>query len=92
MNIKFEVRKTKYVLASDSKQFILSSDQGKDKNGKQAVGSSVYFPKLELVLEHLYDVGLRDNTVDSFRALVRHSESVRDEVLRIGKKLTLTGA
>ena len=91
MNIKFKIRKTKYLLTSDSRQFILSEDRGKDKDGGQKVQNTVYFPKLELALEHLYDVGLRDNTVDSFRALVRHSESIRDEVLRVSKLFTLTG-
>ena len=80
MNIKFTFRKEKYALISDSRQFILMSNR-----------DSIYFTKIEPMLEYLYDMGLRDNTVDSFRALVRHSESIRDEVLRVGKLFTLTG-
>ena len=91
MIIKFKIRKTKYVLTSDSRQFILSEDKGKNKDGEQKVQNTVYFPNLEQVLEHLYQAGLRDNTVDSFRELVKHSYSIRDEVLRVGKLFTLTG-
>ena len=91
MNIKFKIRNTKYLLTSDSRQFILSEDRGKNKDGEQKVQNTVYFPKLELVLEHLYQAGLRDNTVDSFRELVKHSYSIRDEVLRVGKLFAVTG-
>ena len=81
MNIKFKIKDAKYTLTSDSRQFILVTAQGYTQ----------YFPKLEQVLEHLYQTGLRDNTVDSFRALVKHSENIKESVLRISKMFALTG-
>ena len=85
MKIEFKVKSKKYVLTSESKQFILGVDYGTDKNGKQSVRDHIYFPQLQLMIEHLYDVGVRDNNVDSFRALTKHSEEIKDEVVAIAK-------
>ena len=89
MKIEFKVKDKKYVLTSDSKQFILGVDHGNDKDGKQLVKEHIYFPKLQLMIEHLYDIGVRDNNVDSLRALVKHSEEIKEEVLRVSKLFTI---
>jgi len=83
MDIRFTCNKKKYRLTSDEKQFILDMPQGKNNQGVEVFTKAIFLPKLEMMLTHLYDIGLRNNEVDSFRALVKHSERVCAEVLRI---------
>ena len=89
MNIRFTCNKIKYRLTSDEKQFILDMPQGKNPKGVEVFTKAIFLPKLEMMLEHLYDIGLRNNEVDSFRALVKHSEYISDEVLRISKLFSM---
>ena len=89
MNIRFTCNKIKYRLTSDEKQFILDMPTGKNSDGGEVFTKAIFLPKLSMMLEHLYDIGLRANEVDNFRALVRHSEAVSKEVLRIGRLLSM---
>lgn len=88
MDIRFTCNKKKYRLTSDERQFILDMPTGKNKEEETVFTKAVFMPKLESVLEHLYNIGLRGNEVDSFRALVKHSEEIKAEVLRIGELFT----
>ena len=88
MNIQFKCNKIQYQLTSDSRQFILNISNGKGKDGKEVWHNSVFFPDLPRMLLHLYDVGLRGNNVDNFRDLVKHSEKIKDEVVKISNLFT----
>ena len=85
MNIRFTCNKIKYRLTSDEKQFILDMPTGKNSDGGEVFTKAIFLPKLSMMLEHLYDIGLRNNEVDSFRELVKHSERIKMEVLGIAE-------
>ena len=93
MKIRFKIKDKEWVLTSDSRQFILNTE---GPNTSRTTGETTivlkpqhFYPRMELLLEDLYLIGLRDNEVDSFRALVKHSEEIKEIVKEIAKKLSL---
>ncbi len=79
MNIKFKVKNTNYTLTSDNLNFILKVEE----NPKL----TTYYSTIGGVLESLYQMGLKENNVTSFRDLAKHSEEIRNLVSRVEKQL-----
>ena len=79
MNIKFKVKNTNYIVTSNSMNFILKVE-GNPK-------LTTYYSTIGGLLESIYQVGLKDNTVTSFRELAKYSEEIRDLVGRVEKQL-----
>ena len=90
MRIQFKIKDKKWVLTSDKSQFILNIETAgvDEKTGLPVLRAEHFYPRMELLLEDLYLMGLRNNKVDSFRALAKHSEEIRDIVKDISKKLS----
>ena len=81
MNIKFKINKTNYVLISDKRNWIYYP-VGKPKE-------KAFFSTIGGLLEDLYQSGLKDNEVTTFRDLARHSGSVRQQIIDIENKFSL---
>jgi len=79
MNIKIKIKNTQYILTSDSRNFILNVD-GNPK-------LTTYYSTIGGFLESVYQMGLKDNKVTSFRELAKHSEEIKDLVGRIEQQL-----
>jgi len=79
MNIKFKIKNTQYILTSDSRNFILNVE-GNPK-------LTTYYSTTGGLLESIYQMGLKDNNVSSFRELAKHSEEIKDLVGRVEKQL-----
>jgi hypothetical protein len=79
MNIKFKVKNTNYIVTSDSMNFILKVE-GNPK-------LTTYYSTIGGVLESLYQMGLKENNVTTFRELAKHSEEIRDLVGRVELQL-----
>ena len=75
MNIRFKIISTQYILTSDSRNFILNVE------GKTNL--TTFYSTIGGLLECIYQMGLKDNKVTSFRDLAKHSEEIRDLVGRI---------
>ena len=78
MNIKFKIKNTQYILTSDSRNFILNVE-GNPK-------LTTYYSTTGGFLESIYQMGLKDNNVKSFRELAKHSVEIRDLVDRVEKQ------
>ena len=78
MNIRFKIKSTQYILKSDSRNFILKVE------GKPNL--TTFYSTIGGVLEGIYQMGLKDNNVTSFRELVKHSEEIKDLVSRVELK------
>lgn len=78
MNIRFKIKSTQYILSSDSRNFILNVE-GNPK-------LTTYYSTIGGLLESVYQMGLKDNKVTSFRELAKHSEEIKDLVGRIEKQ------
>ena len=78
MNIKFKIKNTQYILTSDSRNFILNVE-GNPK-------LTTYYSTIGGLLESIYQMGLKDNNVTSFRDLAKHSEEIRNLVDRVEKQ------
>jgi hypothetical protein len=78
MNIRFNIKNTKYILTSDSLNFILKVE-GNPK-------LTTYYSTIGGLLESVYQIGLKDNNVTSFRELAKHSDEIRDLVGRVEKR------
>ncbi len=79
MNIKFKIKNTQYILTRDSRNFILNVE-GNPK-------LTTYYSTIGGLLESVYQMGLKDNNVTSFRDLAKHSEEIRELVGRVEKQL-----
>ncbi len=79
MNIRFKIKSTQYNLTSDSRNFILNVE-GNPK-------LTTYYSTIGGLLESIYQMGLKDNNVSSFRELAKHSDEIRDLVDRVEKQL-----
>ena len=75
MNIRFKIKNTQYILTNDSQNFILKVE-GNPK-------LITYYSTIGGLLESIYQMGLKDNNVSSFRELAKHSEEIKDLVGRI---------
>ncbi len=78
MIIRFKIKNTQYSLTSDSKNFILKVEC----NPKL----TTYYSTIGGLLESVYQMGLKDNNVKSFRELAKHSEEIKDLVDRVEKQ------
>lgn len=79
MNIKFKIKNTQYILTNDSQNFVLKVE-GNPK-------LTTYYSTIGGLLESVYQMGLKDNNVKSFRDLAKHSEEIKDLVDRVEKQL-----
>jgi len=91
MWVEFNVKNDErpWVLSSDSKNFMLGRKiwVEKEKKWVMAPGAS-YFQDVSHMLEYIYQLGLRKNSVDNFRDLVKHSEEMKEAVMDIHKIFT----
>ena len=78
MIIKFKIKNTQYILTNDSQNFVLKVE-GNPK-------LTTYYSTIGGLLESVYQMGLKDNNVTSFRDLAKHSEEIRDLVDRVEKQ------
>lgn len=90
MEIKFKIKKKNYFLSSDVKQFVLAVETNTvdDRTGKKKLIDHSYFSKIEHLLDSIYQLGLKDNTVDSFRELAKHSEEIKGIVQNIANQMS----
>ena len=79
MNIKFKIKNTQYILTNDSQNFVLKVE-GNPK-------LTTYYSTIGGLLESIYQMGLKDNNVTSFRELAKHSEEIKDLVDGVEKQL-----
>ena len=79
MNIKFKIKNTQYILTNDSQNFVLKVE-GNPK-------LTTYYSTIGGLLESVYQMGLKDNNVKSFRELAKHSEEIKDLVDGVEKQL-----
>ena len=84
MNIRFKIKNTQYILTNDSQNFILKVE-GNPK-------LTTYYSTIGGLLESVYQMGLKDNNVKSFRELAKHSEEIKDLVDRVEKQLKQVSA
>ena len=78
MNIRFKIKNTQYILSSDSRNFILNVE------GKPNL--TTFYSTIGGLLESVYQMGLKDNKVTSFRELTKHSEEILELVGRVEKQ------
>jgi len=90
MDIRFQINGVDYALGSDSRQFILYDirDKPDTRTGKpQTLMPKHFYPKIEFMLDDLYQMGLRDNNVKTFRELLKHSGEIKKQVDWVAKQL-----
>ena len=92
MKIKFKTKKKNYVLSSDERQFIpaVETNSIDARTNRNRLIDHSYFTKIEHLLDAIYQLGLKDNTVNSFRELARHSDEVKEMVRGIAKQMSYT--
>ena len=92
MKIKFKIKKKNYVLSSDERQFILAVETNSidARTNRNRLIDHSYFTKIEHLLDTIYQLGLKDNTVNSFRELAKHSDEVKEMVRGIAKQMRYT--
>jgi len=78
MNIRFKIKNTQYILTSDRQNLILNVE-GNPK-------LTTFYSTIGGLLESVYQMGLKDNKVTSFRELIKHSDEIKDLVGRVEKQ------
>ena len=81
MNIKFLINKTYYILTSDKRNWILYPvTKPRDKTFFSTIGG---------LLEDLYQTEIKSSNVKSFKELIKHSESIKQQITGIEKRFSL---
>ena len=91
MKIRFKIKKAQYVLTSDSRNFILGVER-KSEKGNVQVKDHTYYSTVGGLLESVYQMGLKDNDVTTFRGLIKHSEDIKELVSQVEQQFTFQGA
>lgn len=81
MKIPVSIGKMDYVITGDIHQFILNryieGNVIDPKTGERRVARSYFYPKIERLIQDLFDMGLRTADVDTFRGLRDEAERLR---------------
>ncbi|EAF4916968.1 hypothetical protein C1T33_14430 [Listeria monocytogenes] len=79
-----------YVIRNSQFQYILSKQNGVDKNGKEIFKDVGYYPSIDKALQAFVDYQIKTSEINSFEELASELNAIRELLVDIASKLEIT--
>lgn len=79
-----------YVIRNSQFQYILSKQNGVDKNGTEILKDVGYYPSIDKALQAFVDYQIKTSEINSFEELASELNAIRELLVDIASKLEIT--
>ncbi|EAC2635947.1 hypothetical protein JE294_002895 [Listeria monocytogenes] len=79
-----------YVIRNSQFQYILSKQNGVDKNGIEIFKDVGYYPSIDKALQAFVDYQIKTSEINSFEKLASELNAIRELLVDIASKLEIT--
>ncbi|HAA4764827.1 TPA_asm: hypothetical protein GET12_08085 [Listeria monocytogenes] len=79
-----------YVIRNSQFQYILSKQNGVDKNGTEICKDVGYYPTIDKALQAFVDYQIKTSEINSFEELASELNAIRELLVDIASKLEIT--
>ncbi|EDN9535525.1 hypothetical protein GIB88_13740 [Listeria monocytogenes] len=79
-----------YVIRNSQFQYILSKQNGVDKNGTEIFKDVGYYPSIDKALQAFVDYQIKTSEINSFEKLASELNAIRELLVDIASKLEIT--
>ncbi|EAE3624557.1 hypothetical protein KCT96_002110 [Listeria monocytogenes] len=79
-----------YVIRNSQFQYILSKQNGVDKNGAEIFKDVGYYPSIDKALQAFVDYQIKTSEINSFEELASELNAIRELLVDIASKLEIT--